>query len=223
MSQEFNSAIPTSITNIFEDNKASRVNENTLRSNFSGSTPPENPVFGQKWVDSASKVEYIFTGVGTYSGGWEEVGARNSAAKDVLASKGSLDSLEDRLNVSLKPDGTLKVPAEYNASEWVEAHVLPTFITAEQFSIADDYTSIYAVNRFLKFTTPSKVYYAYITAVSYSSGTDLTTVTLDSAVLTNDVTKMEYSLCLETTQELIALIKKCTTTMSPIVQQAIYG
>ena len=221
MSQEFNSETPTSITNIFEDNKASRVNENTLRSNFSGSAAPPSPVFGQHWINSDTDIEYIYTGVGSYQGGWEEVGIRNSASKDVISAKGSLTSLTDRLNVSLAPDGTLKVPAEFNYSEWIEAHVLPTKVTSMQFTLADDYSTIYKVNRFLKFTTADATYYAYITAVSYNSTTDLTTVTLNSGILTDGITKMEYSLCLETTQELIKLIKK--RTMSPIVQQAIYG
>ena len=54
MAQTFTSTDVVSTTNVFADNQSQRTNENTLRSTFSGSTQPSDPVVGQQWYDTAN-------------------------------------------------------------------------------------------------------------------------------------------------------------------------
>jgi hypothetical protein len=196
MSQTFTSDAPTTTTNIFTDNQNSRTNENTLRSNFSGTSFPDNPVAGQKCWRTDKGKEYVYNGTS-----WIEPDSVSTVGEDVILSYGEMDSLYDRLAVSINDDGTLKTDVTANISEWIIPSWAPTYISSTSFTVSGDYTGVLTVNRMIKGVLDSSVVYSYITSSEYSSDTSLTTVTINDAVLTSELTAIHYSVIQKTTAE----------------------
>ena len=93
MAQTFTSGSPDSSTNILQDNINSRVNEETLRSTFSGTSFPTSPtpVAGQKCFRMDLKQVYEYDGAN-----WVEEGSNSSIASKVETARGCLTTLGDR-------------------------------------------------------------------------------------------------------------------------------
>lgn len=84
------------------------------------------------------------------------------------------------------------VPPAATADEWVTGPT-PTFISATQFSVSGDQTSIFHVNRRIK-ATDSTTLYGYISASSFAASITTVTVVLDSGSLSSSLSVMEYAL-----------------------------
>ena len=93
--------VPTN--DVFADNQSQRTNENTLRSNFSGSTQPIDPVVGQQWYDTTNNKTMQYNGTA-----WVPIDTNSTTQVDVSNAKGSLTSLTSYLRVAHNDDGTLK-------------------------------------------------------------------------------------------------------------------
>lgn len=86
-------------------------------------------------------------------------------------------------------------PTTVTVSEWVTGPT-PSFIDTTSFSVGGDHTSTLHIFRRLRLTDSSTLY-ASITAVSYSAGTGLTTVTVivdGGTSLTNNLAVISYSI-----------------------------
>ena len=78
------------------------------------------------------------------------------------------------------------------AGEWIDPGYITAFVTTTKFTISDsDERLLMVPNRRLRLTIGGVYYYSDIVASVYGGGT--TTVTIMNAVLTNDLTLVEYS------------------------------
>lgn len=186
MAQTFTSTDVVSTTNVFSDNQSQRTNENTLRSTFSGSTQPSDPVVGQQWYDTANSKTMQYNGTA-----WVPVDTNGTTQVDVSNAKGSLTSLTSYLRVAHNDDGTLKTSPATAIDEFKDNALVITYLSPTSFTVPSDLTSIFTANRKVK------VYLSASTAISYvasSTFSTVTTVTLGSAVLDATVTAVKYSI-----------------------------
>ena len=186
MSQTFTSTDVVSTTNVFSDNQSQRTNENTLRSTFSGSTQPSDPVVGQQWYDTANSKTMQYNGTA-----WVPIDTNGTTQVDVSNAKGSLTSLTSYLRVAHNDDGTLKSSPATAIDEFKDNALPITYLSPTSFTVPSDLTSIFTANRKVK------VYLSASTAISYvasSTFNTVTTVTLGSPVLDATVTTVKYSI-----------------------------
>lgn len=185
MAQTYIADVPDGTTNILQDNINGRNNENTLRSNFSGTTFPDTPVAGQHCYRTDTGIEYIYDGTA-----WVEVAATNTLGLDVDEAKGALSNLSSRLNVSINPDGTLKDPTTANVDEFKVSNLTPTYVDATTFSVPDDLTGIFTAGRVLKITDGAEVKYLSVVSSAFDT---VTNVVIDGTI-TASITAVDYSL-----------------------------
>ena len=191
MAQEYNEILPGGSTNILQDNIDSRKNDEALRSGFSGSAFPTSPapVAGQRCYREDLKKEYIFNGES-----WVEVASSGAIAQEVTLARGTHTKLQDRLGVSMNPDGTLKTPATANVDEFKVSGLTPTYISTNSFSVPGDMRAIFTENRRLKVTQGAETIYAAVVSASYDDVSDKTTIVIDNITITNEIATVDYSL-----------------------------
>ena len=191
MAQEYNAILPGGSTNILQDNIDSRKNEEALRSGFSGSAFPTSPapVAGQRCYREDLKKEYIFNGES-----WVEVASSGAIAQEVTLARGTHTELQDRLGVSMNPDGTLKTPATANVDEFKVSGFEPTYVSTNSFSVPGDMRAIFTENRRLKVTQGVETIYPAVVSASYDDVSDKTTIVIDNITITNEIATVDYSL-----------------------------
>ena len=191
MAQEYNAILPGGSTNILQDNIDSRKNEEALRSGFSGSAFPTSPVpvAGQRCYREDLKKEYIFNGES-----WVEVASSGAIAQEVTLARGTHTKLQDRLGVSMNPDGTLKTPATANVDEFKVSGFTPTYISTNSFSVPGDMRAIFTENRRLKVTQGAETIYTAVVSASYDDVSDKTTIVIDNITITNKIAAVDFSL-----------------------------
>lgn len=191
MAQEYNAILPGGSTNILQDNIDSRKNDETLRSGFSGSAFPTSPVpvAGQRCYREDLKKEYIFNGEG-----WVEVASSGAIAQEVTLARGTHAELQDRLSVSMNPDGTLKTPATANVDEFKVSGLEPTYVSTNSFSVPGDVRAIFTENRRLKITQGAETVYPAVVSASYDDIADKTTIVIDNITITNEIAAIDFSM-----------------------------
>lgn len=191
MAQEYNEILPSGSTNILQDNIDSRKNDETLRSGFSGSAFPTSPVpvAGQRCYREDLKKEYIFNGEG-----WVEVASSGAIAQEVTLARGTHTELQNRLGVSMNPDGTLKTPATANVDEFKVSGLEPTYVSTNSFSVPGDVRAIFTENRRLKITQGAEIIYPAVVSSSYDDVSDKTTIVIDNITITTEITAVDFSM-----------------------------
>ncbi len=193
MSQTFSSYTPVDTTNLKQCLVDNRANENTLRSNFSGTSFPTEAVVGQICYREDLDIEYQYKGNGV----WEESGSNSKVSKDIKLSYGDMSSLHDRLAVSLNDDGTLKSNVTANLTEWIITSLVPTYVSVNSFSVPNNQTGVFTANRAIKAILSASVVYTFVSSSTYNSTNDITTVILMDAVLNNGLTAVQYGVLQE--------------------------
>ena len=186
MAQTFTSTDVVSTTNVFADNQSQRTNENTLRSTFSGSTQPSDPVVGQQWYDTTNSKTMQYNGTT-----WVPIDTNSTTQVDVSNAKGSLTSLTSYLRVAHNDDGTLKSSPATAIDEFKDNALPITYLSPTSFTVPSDLTSIFTANRKVKVYLSASTAISYVTSSTFST---VTTVTLGSAVLDATVTAVKYSI-----------------------------
>jgi len=79
-----------------------------------------------------------------------------------------------------------------NTSDWITSGQAPTFIDTTHFSVPGDLTGIYAANRAIQPVLGGSSVYTYVLSSAYDSGSNITTVTTTSAVLTDQLSAVKY-------------------------------
>jgi len=128
--------------------------------------------------------DLIDTYLGAAKGSKASVAARLSVEMDTdgtMLARGTKDTLQERLNVSMNSNGTLKGTPE--VTEWINSQHTGTYVSTTSFTILTDVTTIYTAGRRLDIYFSGADHYMTVVRSSYSSGTGLTTVTVDSAVI----------------------------------------
>lgn len=116
--------------------------------------------------------------------------AEVATTTEVTNARGSASSLDARLDASLNEDGTLKAGSTV-ASDWKESGDTPTYISTTEFSVPGDLTAVYVAGRRLKLTLDTVTVYNTIVTSAY---TTLTTVTVETANLTADLSAVDYGI-----------------------------
>jgi hypothetical protein len=111
---------------------------------------------------------------------------------EVVASRGSAATMQDRLNVGLLPSGAVRLSGLNN--KWLNNGDIPTYISTTSFSVPNDRTKVYLAGANLRFLISGSYAYAPVASSSFAGG--ITTVVLDPAypILTSGVSTVEVAL-----------------------------
>lgn len=182
MSQTFDSTKPISgTTKISQLYQIIRDHNDALRSNFSGATAPSSPVEGQFWEDTDDHKVYRWSG-----SAWSEVVIADvGMGLEIVGARGSCATVDTRLDRALNEDGTLKASSTLNPSEWTTIATGYTFAYSNTttFTVSGDQTAVYYPTRRVKALLTGGNVYSEVYSATYASGTGLTTVVIDDAVL----------------------------------------
>lgn len=108
---------------------------------------------------------------------------------EVYAARGSMSSVDGRLDVSLNEDGSLKTTTA--PATWVSISETLTRVDDNTFTIGGaDYSAILTFGRALKLTVNSAIVYTRVKSTSFSTNT---TVNVLEGVITHSPTVGEYS------------------------------
>ena len=168
----------------------------SLRTCFSGTSFPVSAVAGQLcWRTDRNRL-YVFTeNTNIGEGGWVEVQAEISQViQEVINARGSKSSLDQRLDVSLNEDGTLKSNVNAYQSEWIKPNLSVTYVDATTFKIEGDQTDIFTAYRRVKLNHNTNTTFSHVVSSSYSDTDNKTTVTIADNVISSDLNSVEYGI-----------------------------
>jgi hypothetical protein len=168
----------------------------TIRSNFSGTAFPDNPVIGQTCYRTDLNKYYVYSGdVSLGTNGWIEITSELSAViQEVINSRGTKSSLDQRLDVVLNEDGTLKTDVVAYQSEWIKPSLTFTYVAANQFSVEGDQTDIYYAGRRLKINLSTSFVVTEVYTSTYDSTNNITTVITVDSVIDDTLVSVEHAL-----------------------------
>jgi hypothetical protein len=225
MAQTFTSTDVIGTTNVKTDNIASRINENTLRSSFSGTSFPDSPVLGQHCYREDITREYTWNGVS-----WVDSDTNSTVYNDVKLSAGNLPTLNTRLAVSMNDDGTLKATPTAVIDEFKDNALAITYVSTSSFTTPNDLTSTFTQYRKVKCIGTWGATITSITTSSYDSGTNKTTVTLKDSVIDATIIEVKFGVIQDGlpenvltsgTESTIGTANVTTLNMSGAINQAL--
>ena len=151
-----------------------------LRSAFSGAAFPTSPspVEGQFCYRTDEDKLYIYR-----NAVWEEVPLSGTLWQEIINARGTKPSIDQRLDVAMNEDGTLKAATSLNPSQWYKPSLTFTYVSATSFKVNGDQTDIYKPTRRLKINLTGSTVYSEVVSASYSAPD--TTVQIYDAVLTS--------------------------------------
>lgn len=126
---------------------------------------------------------------------------RNYNASGVPAFGAQMTSAAIRDEFAAVSSGVTGLETEISANfallssgiQWIAPTGSPSFGSSTEFSMPGNLTTSYLQFRRVKATVGSGAVYSEVVSSSYNSGTDTTLITILDAVLTNPITKVEYS------------------------------
>ena len=77
------------------------------------------------------------------------------------------------------------ITLDANISEWNDPSVLPTYISANSFTLPGNHVSSFSIGRRVKIQSNGEWVYSDVATVAYSSGPNTTTVTITDSILTS--------------------------------------
>ncbi|NOX15953.1 MAG: hypothetical protein GXP61_08015 [Epsilonproteobacteria bacterium] len=199
MAQIYDSTKPTSgVTSFGELYQVIKDKDEALRSNFSGSSFPSSPTPGQNcWRSDrgTNGLKYIFTGDTTVGeSGWIEDTENATIGKEVVNSRGTKPTLDQRLDVAINEDGTLKANITAYQSEWILPSLTFTYVDSTHFSVNGSQLDIYVANRYLKINLSTTFAQSTVVGATYDSTNDITNVTTTDAILDATLVSVEHSI-----------------------------
>jgi hypothetical protein len=204
MGQTINSFSTTSPT--FGEFPA-KLNEtiDTLRSQFGGTSFPSSPSVGQPCFRTdrgenvtgggvTGKLYYYSGNVNAGESGWISDEDTSSLLREISNSRGSKLTLDQRLDISINEDGTLKSSATPSTSEWILPSVTFAYITTTTFKTSGNTTDIYTTDRKVKVNLSSSYSISDVLSSVYDSGQDETVVTISDAILDNTLVSVQHGI-----------------------------
>lgn len=162
-----------------------------LATESSGATEPTTSYPYQRWNDTTNMKRKIRNGANT---AWIILGNLDEA--EVVNARGTKSTLDQRLDVALNEDGTLKAATTLNPSQWYKPSLTFTYVSTTSFKVNGDQTDIYKSIRRLKINLTASVVYSEVISASFASGPNETTIIILDAVLNNTLVDVEHSLFL---------------------------
>lgn len=183
---------------------AAKLNQNTeaLRSSFTGTAFPPDPIVGQLcWrSDRGPLIDgvisgrlYIFMGnVTKGDAGWLTNEETSELASELIAARGSLSTLDKRLDIALNEDGSLKGDPD-TGDEWALLGVTFTYISSVSFKTDSDATEVFKDTRRVKVNLGTGPFYTEVVSSAYDGGQDETTVTVALAQIDATLVSVGHS------------------------------
>jgi len=167
-----------------------------LRSSFASTSFPLDAVTGQVCYRTDRKRWYIYTNDPSVGdNGWVEIAinAFGSIGEEVVTARGTKSSLDERLDVSLNEDGTLKANVAAYQSEWIKPSLTFSYVDSSHFNVEGNQTDIYVYGRRLKINhSTSPTGYTSVYSSSYDATNNVTTVTVFDPVIASDLVSVEH-------------------------------
>lgn len=162
-----------------------------LRSCFCGNSFPTtpSPTVGQLCFRTDLNKLYVFT-----ASGWKEVAIElTGIGAEIINARGTKPTLDQRLDVAMNEDGTLKASTSLNPSQWVSLTGYTfEYVTPTTFTVNSSHTDIYVEKRRLKINLLNSIEYTEVVSSSYDSNQDKTTVQTLDAVLDDPIVSVEH-------------------------------
>jgi len=195
MSQNINILQPTN--SIRED--VARHNENyaTLRSQFAGSAFPASPTRGQACFRTdlgRNGNLFVYSGDTTVGqNGWISNEELNETFYEILNARGSKLSLDQRLDIALNEDGTLKDNVSGTFSEWQESSGLVfIYVNNTTFKTEGNTSDIFIEERRVKINLEDSYFFSTVQVSNYDLASDKTTVTIKDSSLNSTLLNVEF-------------------------------
>ena len=165
-------------------------------SSFSGTAFPSAATAGQKCWRTDRKQMYVYTNDLTLGeSGWVECAILSAGlGAEIVNARGTKPTLDQRLDVALNEDGTLKAATTLNPSQWYKPSLTFMYISTSSFKVNGDQTDIYKATRRLKINLGASVVYSEVLSASYAANE--TTITTKDAVVDSTLVDVEHSLFL---------------------------
>ena len=205
MSQTYDKTKPAAgVTTFGQLYQVLRDNVDAAATLFAGASFPANPDAGRpcfrtdRLTTNGVPKLYVYTGLPLLGEtGWVELSANSVVGEEIVNARGSKSSLDQRLDVALNEDGTLKAATTLNPSQWFKPTGWTwTYVSSTSFKVVGDQTDIYKSLRRLKANLGASTVYSEVASSSYSAGPDETTIQILDAVLDNTLVDVEHSLVL---------------------------
>jgi hypothetical protein len=193
MAQDFVHGRDYQNTDFINIGSAFRDDFDALVTNFSGDIEPTNPVNGQVWIDTSTS-EHVMKQYNSSQDSWIDVDWNTLLGKDMRLARGTKNTLWERLETALNPDGTLKTDQAENMTEWIDSALTPTFISDNSFSVEGNHTDIFIRDRRVKFTLDTTTVFSGVKATNYISGSNTTEIEIFDNIIDNTLQKVEYSI-----------------------------
>jgi len=203
MAQDFHILSTSNI--IREDVARHNTNYATLRSQFSGTTFPSNPSTGQPCL--RTDLGQTVLGGGTtgrwyiYSGnpnaglsGWVNSQDMGEIEAELINARGSKLSLDQRLDIALNEDGTLRDNVAGVINQYQQLTATYVYVNTTTFKTDGNTTDIFLEDRRLKVNLDSSYFYTKVVSSTYDGGGDETTVVITDASLDNTLLSVFYHL-----------------------------
>jgi hypothetical protein len=164
-----------------------------LVTQFAGETAPADTYQGMPWLDISegwtnAKMKF-------WNGSeWVLQNEYNPYIKDLRVSRGTKNTLWERLEVALNEDGTIKSDLAENMTEWIDSTLSATYVSADTFTVPGDYTDVFVTNRKIKATLDASSVYSAVESANYDGVNDETTIVLFDTVIDATIQKVEYGL-----------------------------
>ena len=161
-----------------------------LRSAFSGTSFPTTPtpVEGQFCYRTDEDKLYIYRNTA-----WEEIPLSGTLWQEIINARGTKPSIDQRLDVAINEDGSLKAATTLNPSQWYKPSLTFTYVSTTSFTVNGDQRDIYKPTRRLKINLSASIVYSEVVSAAY---TTVTTITVLDAVINNTLIDVEHSLFL---------------------------
>ena len=213
MAQNY-SLLETGVTTSSQQYGVNNNNNEALRSQFSGTSFPNNPTSGQACFRTdlnaaEGGTEYVYTGnTALGDNGWvqraELGGLTQNLEGEIVSSRGTATTLDARLDVALNEDGTLKADAPAGSS-WITEADAVTYVSSTRFTVVGDKTAIYTQHRAIRAEVGSVFTATYVaTDATYASGTNITEVTLTSPVLGTPLNNIAFGFVVGASRQYLA-------------------
>jgi hypothetical protein len=187
MSQTFTAF--TGSTDLGDTPTIINANFDAIRSNWAGTSAPGSPVVGQPFYNTTTGKITIWDGSSWVDSANTSTTVLANTA-ELLAARGTAANLNARLSVAMNPDGTLKDTLPVG-DWWMDEGDIVEYVSSSSFTVEGDKTAIYIENRAL-FLIQATSEYNYVVSSSYSSGTDLTTVTTLNENVDSGLSSVQY-------------------------------
>lgn len=183
------------------------TNFSALRSSFSGTSFPSapTPVNGQlcwrtdRGLDVAGGGKtgrlYRYTGnTAVGENGWVVEEETSPLAAEISNARGTKLTLDQRLDVALNEDGTLKAGGSQYSSQWITPALTFTYLSTTTFKTNGNTTDIYLQYRRLKVNLNASNFFTEVVSSVYDGGQDETTITILDATLDNTLVSVEHAI-----------------------------